>query len=267
MWLDASGKAIPHHEVVPLAQLDDESADVAEFVAVVGVAHDDEVPARCGDPADERAPVPLGFYSDHARAHLFRDESRLVIASVVRDDDLARDAELPQRTLRLLDAPADRLRLVEAGHHDRELDLVCDQRRSSELGFSDWGVHHCGGGIGTFMNEYMPHTDTRAPNAMSAFHPPPTPCRAPDATGNMMNGRASSQYRKPSWYQPPPKNTRLGSSTSNAVRAAPRNTGSFQSAFVARSSPGLVMKTESPMPSGRSTSGGLPPVVGRCQRK
>ena len=58
--LDASGKAISHHEVVPLAQLADEGADVGEFVAVIGVAHNHEATACGSDPAHERAAISLG---------------------------------------------------------------------------------------------------------------------------------------------------------------------------------------------------------------
>ena len=44
--LDAAGEAVAHDEVVAAAQRVDERAEVGEVVAVVGVAHDDEAPAR-----------------------------------------------------------------------------------------------------------------------------------------------------------------------------------------------------------------------------
>ena len=36
---------IPHHQVIPLAQLVEDGLDAGEVVAVVGIAHDDERPA------------------------------------------------------------------------------------------------------------------------------------------------------------------------------------------------------------------------------
>jgi hypothetical protein len=120
--LDAAREAIAEHEVVSLPQAVDQRLDGGEVVAVVGVAHDHETTADGFDAADQRAAVALARDVDHGHAKLARYVLRTVGASVVGDDDLSRQAVPFDRRARLADAGGERLRLVEAGHNDRDLD-------------------------------------------------------------------------------------------------------------------------------------------------
>src|SRR5262249_37626391 len=109
------------HQVVTLAQLLNERAQLREVVTVVGVTHDD-VPRPGGvDPGTEGAAVPLHLDMDDAGPQPTRDLRRSVRAAIVRDDDLALDPALAQEVLRLPDARGQALGLVQAGHDDREL--------------------------------------------------------------------------------------------------------------------------------------------------
>jgi len=120
--LDAPGKPVADDEVVAVAEAVDKGLDRGEVVAVVGVAHDHEAPARGVDAADQRAPVSLSRDVDNAHAELACDGLRAVGAPVVGDDDLRRQAVLLDRLSRLADARGKRLDLVEARHDDRDLD-------------------------------------------------------------------------------------------------------------------------------------------------
>src|SRR5262249_30815162 len=121
---DAAPEAVAHHERVALAQAREEGAEVGEVVAVVGVAEDHVAAPRGADAAMERAAVAALGHLHHARAQPLGDVLRAVAAAVVGHDDLAGDAARREEAPRLLDAGAERLGLVEARHHDRQLGRV-----------------------------------------------------------------------------------------------------------------------------------------------
>src|SRR6185437_667963 len=100
----SGGKAATLHEVIPFAKLRQESGDLSEVVAVVGVAHHHVATARRSDSAHQRASVTLLGNWDDTRAKRGRDFLRPVRASIVGDDHLARDLMLAQRLHRLADA-------------------------------------------------------------------------------------------------------------------------------------------------------------------
>ena len=114
---DASLEAIADNEVATVSQLFDERHERGEVVAVVGIGHDDEPPARRRDPSHERAAVALGLDRHDARAPGLGDGLRAVCAAVVGDDDLAGDAVVGEAGAGFLDADGERLGLVEARHH------------------------------------------------------------------------------------------------------------------------------------------------------
>ena len=140
----AGRQAAPLHERVAGAQLLDELRDLAEVVAVVGVAHDHPAAARRGDAAHERRAVATVLDRDDARTEPLGDLLGAVGAAVVGDDDLAGDAGLGQAAPRLLDAGRERVRLVEAGHHHRQLDL----RLVARVGEAVGGLARLGAGVG-----------------------------------------------------------------------------------------------------------------------
>ena len=106
-----------------VAELLHEGLEVAEVVAVIGVAHDDEDAARRRDPALERGAVATLLDVDAPRAVRPRDFLRAIGASVVRDDDLAVDTRFFHRCLRLPDADFKRLRFIQTRHDDTQLDF------------------------------------------------------------------------------------------------------------------------------------------------
>jgi hypothetical protein len=80
------------------------------------------------DAADQRAAVALSRDRNEARAELFGDGLGAVGATVVGDDDLGRQAVFLDRQLSFVDAGGQRLSLVQAGHHDRDLDRTLNRR-------------------------------------------------------------------------------------------------------------------------------------------
>ena len=120
---DAAPEAVSHDEVVSVAKLLDEGHQGREVVAVVRVAHDDELAGCRLDAAHEGAPVAFLLHVDDTRPESFRDLDRAVRAAVVGDDDLAFEIVLAERSSRLRDTRLEGLRFVETGHYDRELEL------------------------------------------------------------------------------------------------------------------------------------------------
>jgi len=119
---NAARKSIAHDQIASIAQLVEQRADGGEVVAVVGVAHDHKAALRGCDSTDQRASVTLPLDVDHADAELPRQRLRTVAAAVVGDDDLGLHTKLLDRRARFADAGGERLGLVEARHHDRELE-------------------------------------------------------------------------------------------------------------------------------------------------
>src|SRR5580692_10818703 len=107
--LDATPEAIAHDQRMTVAQLRDKRIDLAEIVAVVGIAHDHE-PASCrADASQKGAAVAFGVDGYDASACRYRDYLRPVGAAVVSDQHLAFDAGAPQKMHGLCDAGRQRL--------------------------------------------------------------------------------------------------------------------------------------------------------------
>ena len=117
-WLDLAQEAVPHHQVKPGAELVEEPPCLAKVVTLVGVRHHHVHAARGGDAREKRGPIPAFSHRNHARAASRGDLSRSVGAPVVRDYHLGINSECRYGCDRLVDAGADRRRLVEAGHED-----------------------------------------------------------------------------------------------------------------------------------------------------
>src|SRR6266851_4216767 len=174
-WLDASREAVADNKVITSAKAFDERPDLAEVVAVVGVAHDDEFAIRRLDAADERRAVALTRHIDDARTQLSCDDRRTVGAAVVGDDHLGRDPKLLGRTLRFLDAASDGFGLVEAGHDDRDFEGGARAAVLS-LGFSRDDLHlpvPSNVSLGANANSMAHRIGTQDPKVSS----PPTHCK------------------------------------------------------------------------------------------
>src|SRR3989442_5199143 len=117
-WLDLAQEAVPHHQVVPGSELVEEPPCLAKVVALVRVRHHHIDAARGGNSREKRGPIPALSHRNHARAAGRGDLRRSVGAPVVRDYHLGINSEFRYGRDRLVDAGADRRRLVEAGHED-----------------------------------------------------------------------------------------------------------------------------------------------------
>src|SRR5690606_29560811 len=115
--LDAALKAVAHDQVVAFAQFLDESWNVPEVVAGIGVGHDHVAPVSGGDASHECAAVAFLWNADHAGPQGGGNRLRAVSTAVVSDDDLAGNAAFAERVLRFLDADRQRFGLVQARHY------------------------------------------------------------------------------------------------------------------------------------------------------
>src|SRR5260221_897893 len=118
---DAALEAIAHHERIALPQLVDEAIERREIVAVIGIAHDHETAACCGDACGERCAIAALRHFDDARASTRGERARVVVRSVVGDKHLAVDAGAAQKGARFLDTATHGRGLVQATHENREL--------------------------------------------------------------------------------------------------------------------------------------------------
>ena len=121
---DPALKAVAHYEVIAAAQLGDERHQPQEVIAVVAVGHRDEGATAGDDARLQCRAVAAHRHRDDARPQVGRDFLTTVGRAVVGDDDLTHDAACRQEAVRLFDTDGQRLGLVEAGHHDRQLDRV-----------------------------------------------------------------------------------------------------------------------------------------------
>lgn len=117
LWGDGSasgGEETALHEVVPLASLGDELRHITEIVAVVGVSDDDVPPACRLDSTHHGVSVAALSHGNNPGADGVGQLCRAIFASVVCNEDFAREAGLGQRLESLRDARSHRLKLVQA---------------------------------------------------------------------------------------------------------------------------------------------------------
>src|SRR5216683_3645197 len=112
---DAAAEAVAHDDVVAFPQFFHESRHVAEVIAVVGVAHDDECAMRGRNAGAQRGSITALRYADHTRSVLLGNLDRAVRRSVVGDDDFAGKACLAECLRRLIHAEGQRVGLIQAG--------------------------------------------------------------------------------------------------------------------------------------------------------
>ena len=118
--LDAASESISHDEVGSATKCFDEWAQVREVVAVIGVAHDDELALGVGDAGGECSAVSPNRNIDDTSTFGSGNVLRTISASVVCDHDLAIDAQTFDRRLCLADTHRKRFGLVEARKDNRE---------------------------------------------------------------------------------------------------------------------------------------------------
>ena len=140
---DPALEPVAHDEVSARAQGLHEGADIVQGIAVVGVGHEDELPAGFLDPTAQGGPVAEFRDGDHPGAFVAGDLLRTVGRTVVGNDDLAPDAEAAHRISGLADTHGERLSLVEAREHDGQLaDLGSLPPRGGLDARNLRGIHH-----------------------------------------------------------------------------------------------------------------------------
>ncbi len=118
----AARHAATHDQVVAFTEFRHEPADVREIVGIVGITHED--PAATGgiEATAQGVAVALGRDTFDTGAQAFGNFDGAVGGAVVGDEDFALDAGLADAFLGFADADGQRLRLIEAGHDDGEID-------------------------------------------------------------------------------------------------------------------------------------------------
>src|SRR5689334_16070344 len=101
---DAAPKAISHHQFCAVPKLFDEAWNVAEVIAIVGIAHDNEPAACSGNSTHQSAAIASFTDGNDPRPEIFGDFNGSIGAAVVGNDDFTRDTSLRNRCLRLANA-------------------------------------------------------------------------------------------------------------------------------------------------------------------
>src|SRR5579859_2487315 len=101
--LDATAKAIAHYEVRALSKLFHESWDVSKIIAIIGIAHDNELAPSRRNPAHQGISVTACRHMRDACAQPFSDLDRAVGAAVIGDDHLSRNIRIAQCPLSFSD--------------------------------------------------------------------------------------------------------------------------------------------------------------------
>ena len=128
---DEPAEPVTDDQIVPQAEPFEEGGELfrPQVVLAVGVPQHDVEARRRFDPRAKRAAVAPPRDADDPRAEAPGDLGRPVGAAVVGDDHLALHPHPLQRSDRLADAPSDRPRFVQAGHHHRDLDVQPSRAR------------------------------------------------------------------------------------------------------------------------------------------
>jgi hypothetical protein len=116
------GHPVADHELCTPVELREESRDLAEVVGQVGVSHHDPVAAGGVETSEVGAAVAAARLADDAGARQSGEVRAAVGGAVVDDDHLARDVVLLEHRARRAHAALDRLCLVQAGDHHRDVD-------------------------------------------------------------------------------------------------------------------------------------------------
>ena len=117
--LDLAAQPVAHDDFVAGLPFLDETRQLLEIVAVVGVAHDDERSARFLDALAQSVAVAFERGVNDARPVRSGDVDRAVGRAVVGDDHLAAHTCARECRQCLVDARVDRARLVETRDDNR----------------------------------------------------------------------------------------------------------------------------------------------------
>ena len=111
-----TAEAVAHNKTIALTELLHKAANIGKIVAHIAVAHDDIFPLRRLYAADKCAAITLFSHVHHPCTMLTGNESGTVAAAVIRHKYLGGDIACRYTLFRLINAAADGLFLVQAGH-------------------------------------------------------------------------------------------------------------------------------------------------------
>src|SRR5207249_9804858 len=110
---DFSFEAIAHHNFITFAPFCAKARHLREIIAVIGIAHDDELSARLFNSLAQCMTVAPQLGMNNSGAVLLGGFDRTLRGSIIRDDDFALNACFFEGSNGLVDAKCDGLRLVE----------------------------------------------------------------------------------------------------------------------------------------------------------
>ena len=113
---DFAFEPVPQHKFIALAQLRQKRPEVTKIIAAVRIAHDDEASVGGQNASPQRGAIAADRDFNDARTRSQRDVSRAIGASVICDNDFARDARLLEEAKRLGDTCRKRFGLIQARH-------------------------------------------------------------------------------------------------------------------------------------------------------
>src|SRR2546428_1930686 len=131
---DFSFEAIAHHNFIAFAPFCAKARHLREIIAVIGIAHDDELSARLFNSLAQCMTVAPQRGMNNSGAVLLGDFDRTVSGSIIRDDDFAMNACFFEGSNGLVDAKCDGLRLVETRNNYGDLKSLMQRHYHPSVG-------------------------------------------------------------------------------------------------------------------------------------
>src|SRR5215472_17399885 len=125
--LDLAGEPRAKHIVEAIRDGLDQFGDRREVIGVIGVAHDNDLPAGYAEPLQVGVSVAAVRLVDDSSPGRHGLEYRTISRSVVRDNDFAAQAGGSDALPRLAHANPNAAFLVEAWHNNADINHVCIQ--------------------------------------------------------------------------------------------------------------------------------------------
>jgi hypothetical protein len=121
-WLDGAPEPRPHDQIGSISQRLDHRDRLTKVVTLVGITHDQQSPSGDGQTAHQSAAVSASVDVDNTDPVLEGNGLRSIGTPVVGDYNLRIEVIRLDTRPRSLDTGSQGVSLVEAGHHERDLD-------------------------------------------------------------------------------------------------------------------------------------------------
>src|SRR5437667_525184 len=138
---DFSFEAIAHHNFIAFAPFCAKARHLREIIAVIGIAHDDELSARLFNSLAQCMTVAPRRGMNNSGAVLLGDFDRTVSGSIIRDDDFAMNACFFEGSNGLVDAKCDGLRLVETRNNYEDVKSLMQRLITRPSAFEGGSFH------------------------------------------------------------------------------------------------------------------------------